>query len=244
MTFPRYFSIALVAAVQPVAAATMDELVTRYHVDPKNIPPEKAFVIDEHNDKPLLKQIDTDNDLVVSKTEFDAWATKKYGEVVKLAEEARSVGTPTSAEGIFRASTRKEQRLAGIPVEALLTEEKPKRISACEDRQQWFIRRDRLDNWMFDFVPVAKAQGASISYTSDQKAGENTLSIDGAIGVALWRDPCLSPRREQNPVHRISLLSLLFRGFQRMEHGRPATKSRAISGLESSSNRSWRTSRH
>lgn len=189
MNHDEYFSrqfLILTAIAQPALAATMDELVTRYHVDPKRFP-DIAVVIDEHNNKALLKEIDTNNDLSVSKAEFDAWTAKKYTEVVKLSDEARNVSFPDSGEGIFRAAARKEQRLAGIPIEALLTEEKPKPVGACEDRQQVFIRHDRLDNWMFDLVPVSKAQGASVSYTSDRDAGETTLSIDGTIGVAVWR---------------------------------------------------------
>ncbi|MCF1464042.1 hypothetical protein FS827_22315 [Agrobacterium vitis] len=183
--------LGLLIAAGPVVAATPEEFVKRYHVDPKNAG-DMAVVIDEHNNKPFLKEVDTDNDLKISKAEWDAWTAKKYVEVTKLSDEARGVGYPSTGEGILRAGARKEQRLAGIPVEALLTEEKPKPVGACEDRQQLFIRRDRLDNWMFDLVPLAKAQGASVNYTSDQQAGENNLSIDGTIGVALWRDPCRS----------------------------------------------------
>ncbi|MEX2697072.1 hypothetical protein [Rhizobium mongolense] len=177
----------------------MDELTTRYHVDPKQITAEQAVIIDEHNDKPLLKEIDTNNDLIVSKAEFNAWTAIQLAKVTEQSNEARGIDHPATGEKIFEAAARKEQRLAGIPLAALLTEDEPKPVAACDDRQQVFIRRNRLDNWMFDLVPVSEAEGASISYTNDQQADENTLSIDGTIGVALWRDPCRKPQDGSEP---------------------------------------------
>lgn len=185
--------------IQPATAATMDELINRYHVDPQHITPEQTVIIDEHNNKPLLKEIDANNDLIVSKAEFDAWTAVQFAKVTAQSDEARGTDNPTTGQKIFEAAARKEQRLAGIPVAALLTEDDPMPVAACEDRQQLFIRRDRLDNWMFDLAPVSQAEGASISYTNDQLAGENTLSIDGTIGVALWRDPCRNPPPGSGP---------------------------------------------
>lgn len=185
--------LSVLAGAELAAAATLDELTGRYHVDPRHISPDQAVIIDEHNDKPLLKAIDTNNDLIVSKAEFDAWTAKQFAKVTAQSNEARGVRDPVTGEDLFRDSTRKEQRLAGIPLAALLTEDDPNPVGACEDRQQVFIRRDRLDNWMFDLVPVSKAEGASISYTDDRQAGDKTLSIDGTVGVALWRDPCREP---------------------------------------------------
>lgn len=199
MNATRLALVAILVGVVPAAAATMDELKNRYHVDPNHIAPEDAYIIDQHNQtkNALLKEIDTNNDLKISKAEWEAWTAAQYAKVMGQSDQARGLDHPTTGKGIFVAAAQKEQRIAGIPLSALLTEPDPKPVDACKDRQNLFIRRDRLDNWMFDITPVSKAEGASISYTNDREAGANTLAIDGTIGVALWRDPCRKPPNDE-----------------------------------------------
>ncbi|WP_137933858.1 hypothetical protein [Mesorhizobium comanense] len=173
------------------SAATRDELINRYHVDPnaKKIGGEVLKVIRAHDADPVLKKYDLNNDAILEPSELKKAAAdlnSKYSQppwVKKLK--------PGEDTELFVQGAEAEQADTGIPIEAILEKDKPKPVTICGDDKQLFIRRDKLDNYMFDLAPVAKAQGASIGYLSDAQNDHSTFSVDGTVSYA-WRKPCLS----------------------------------------------------
>jgi hypothetical protein len=200
-----------VLSFHPVSAATRSELVERYGVDPDSdqISPETAYVIDQHNHKPLLKEMDLDNDLKVSKAEFDSWSAKKWADAQEEAKEARIESNPTKPGDIFEQGRNAEVRKKGIPVSALITEEDPVPVDPCNDPKQLFIRRDKLDNWMFDRADASEAEGASASYLKDWENSLSNLSVDGMVGFTLWRDACRNPAGRELGTPYVSAFAIV-----------------------------------
>ncbi|MDP3075893.1 hypothetical protein [Bradyrhizobium sp.] len=85
-----------------------------------------------------------------------------------------------------------DAKRGGIPLEDLV--QTPKALpDECKKPQAIFVRRDRMDSFLYGITARSKAQGASISYTGDQAEHVRTAKINGMVAVLPegWRQPCL-----------------------------------------------------
>jgi hypothetical protein len=80
----------------------------------------------------------------------------------------------------------------GIPLAEIAQEAKPL-PDGCNAPQQLYVRRDRLDTFIYGIPSRAKAQGASISFTGDEAENQRTATINGMVAYLPegWRRPCI-----------------------------------------------------
>ena len=61
----------------------------------------------------------------------------------------------------------------------------------CIPEQALYVRRDRLDTFLYGITPRSDAIGASISYTDDYAANQRSLAVDGVVAWVPLRNPCI-----------------------------------------------------
>jgi hypothetical protein len=88
---------------------------------------------------------------------------------------------------------------ASRPPPALPTDIKPPK-DGCESQQRLFVRRDRLDTYQFrdstfmnGTTPRSKAKGASVSFTRDDIAQTDSLTVNGRISYVVVQNDPMSP---------------------------------------------------
>jgi hypothetical protein len=186
----RFLICCAIIILIPLAAQalTLEEL-KRYSKDGKVLTPGEYKIYRAHQDDPLLAKYDTNNDGWLSPEEFrklQADIAKRYGNRKRPADKDK-----LKPEDLFaRGRNAYEAANGGIPLADLA--EKPKKTpDACKPGQNIYIRHDQLDSYLYGITPVAKAKGASVSFTDDHVAKQRSLTVDGVVAYVLARDACL-----------------------------------------------------
>lgn len=184
---------ALFAVIPLTAQALTLEQLRRYDKD-GNLALDEAEmkVYQAHLDDPILAKYDIDangrldpNELKVLRAEIE----KRYGDG-KIPPP-----TPvTDPKKLFALGKNASdaRRGDGIPIEDLV--QAPKIVpDECKPSQELYVRRDRLDTFLYGITPRSKALGASVSFTGDEVANQRTATINGMIAYVPpnWRDPCI-----------------------------------------------------
>ncbi|MER8549372.1 hypothetical protein NKH41_27530 [Mesorhizobium sp. M1169] len=192
---PAFFRLScaialLAAATDPGWSATKKELTERYGINPgvERVSGDISRVIRAHDADPRLKKFDIDNDGRFNDAEMAA-ASREDEEKYSAPPWEHDRSKSSSADR-FEAAGETVQAKLGVPVIYLETKAPNAPVSDCEDDQRFFIRRDKLDNYMFNLAPLSKAQGASVAYTKDWDGSSYQLKMDGNVSLALWREPC------------------------------------------------------
>ncbi|UPJ68573.1 hypothetical protein [Bradyrhizobium sp. 191] len=151
-------------------------------------------------------------DPVLAKYDLNFNGRLDAGEAEKLrSESAKSFAERSNsvANDVLFFKNRKVAEIDKVassrPPPALPVEVKPPK-GGCENQQRLFIRRDRLDTYQFrdstfvtGFVPRAKAKGASVSFTHDDLAQTDSLTLNGRVSYVLVQNDPMSPCFEGLP---------------------------------------------
>jgi hypothetical protein len=174
-----------------VSALTLKEL-QRYDRNKDGALNEEEYKIYRaHRDDPVLAKYDLNTDGKLDRAEFQALQAdiqKRYGENSPLVSKPES--DPEKLFAIGKESS--DARRGGLPLEDLVQTPKPE-PDECNKPQEFFVRRDRMDSFLYGITPRSKALGASISYTGDEAEHVKTAKINGMVAVLPdgWRQPCL-----------------------------------------------------
>jgi hypothetical protein len=170
-------------------ALTAEEIGRRY--DPEGMGKGRLGgsalrVYELHKADPVLAKFDQDNDGELNSAEYSALQRdiqQKYGPGRYKRPATRDPGE------LLRRGQSERRARDGIPINQLA---EPAKVipDVCDPTQSLYIRRDRLDNFMYGIVPRSAAKGASLSYTNDQLADQQSGVIDGSISYVIARDPC------------------------------------------------------
>jgi hypothetical protein len=136
-----------------------------------------------------------------------------------MLKDLRQKYAGKSKSGISGPVPKEELRVAeqssweaangGFPISALA--QPPKSVpNGCDTTPSLYIRKNPLDTFLYGIPDVAKAQGASVSFTDDFANRARSATIDGFAGVALFRDPCV-PR--SGPLDSSYLSGYVFAPF-------------------------------
>jgi hypothetical protein len=185
------FTILFVALPTAVSALTLEEL-QRYDKDGSHaLDTNEMKVYRAHLDDLILAKYDINTngrldaeELRTLRAEID----KRYGG--GKAPPAKPVTDPKKLFAIGKEAS--DARRGGIPLEDLAQTPKPV-PDECKQPQEIFVRRDRMDSFLYGITARSKAQGASISFTGDEANNVRTAKINGMIAVLPkgWRQPCL-----------------------------------------------------
>lgn len=181
----------LVAFPNVVNALTLEEL-QRYDKDGNHaLDTEEDKVYRAHRDDPILAKYDVNADGRLDSSEYRAMQVdmkKRYGG--GKVPPPKPVTDPEKLFAIGKEAS--DARRGGIPLEELA--EAPKSApDECKTPQEVFVRRDRMDSFLYGITPRSKAQGASITFTGDEAEHLRTAKINGMVAVLPkgWRQPCL-----------------------------------------------------
>ena len=187
------FVLPMFLAIIPSVAAglTLEEL-KRYDKDGDgalNVGEMKVY--QAHLDDPVLAKYDTNTNGVLEPNEYKllkADIDKKY-----VGSKPAPIKPVTDPKKLFAIGKEmSDARRGGVPLEDLVQTPKPT-PDECKPTQEVFVRRDRMDTFLYGITPTSKAQGASIAYTNDQANHAQTAQINGMVAVLPngWRQPCL-----------------------------------------------------
>jgi hypothetical protein len=185
------FTILFVALPTAVSALTLEEL-QRYDKDGNHaLDTNEMKVYRAHLDDPILAKYDINTNGRLDAEELQtlrAEIDKRYGG--GKAPPAKPVTDPKKLFAIGKEAS--DARRGGIPLEDLAQTPKPV-PDECKQPQEIFVRRDRMDSFLYGITARSKAQGASISFTGDEANNVRTAKINGMIAVLPkgWRQPCL-----------------------------------------------------
>jgi hypothetical protein len=203
------FLILTLIAIQDARAQSAEEISKRYDPEHTNrLEGERLRVFRLHQADPVLAKYDKDNDGTLDKAEFEA-----------MLKDLRQKYAGKSKSGISGPVPKEELRVAeqssweaangGFPISALA--QPPKSVpNGCDTTPSLYIRKNPLDTFLYGIPDVAKAQGASVSFTDDFANRARSATIDGFAGVALFRDPCV-PR--SGPLDSSYLSGYVFAPF-------------------------------
>jgi len=172
-------------------ALTLEEL-KRYDKDGDGaLNVEEMKVYRAHLDDPILAKYDANTDGRLEPSEYrvlKADIEKRYGG--DQAPPSRPVKDPNQLFAIGKEMS--DARRGGVPLEDIAQTPKPV-PDECKTPQAIFVRRDRMDSFLYGITPRSKALGASIAYTGDQADHLQTAQINGMVAVLPdgWRQPCL-----------------------------------------------------
>jgi hypothetical protein len=184
-------SVFLIGIPAAAGALTLEEL-KRYDKDGNGALDEKEMkVYRAHLDDPILAKYDTNTNGRLDPDEYKvlkADIEKRYGG--GKPPPAKPVTDPKKLFEIGKEMS--DARRGGLPLEDLVQTPKTP-PDECKAPQELFVRRDRMDTFLYGITPVSKAQGASIAYTGDQADHVQTAQINGVVAVLPkgWRQPCL-----------------------------------------------------
>jgi hypothetical protein len=186
-------SIAFLSMILPcsVSALTLEEL-QRYDRNKDGALNEaEDRIYRAHRADPILAKYDLDTDGKLDRKEFQALQAdiqKRYG-----GNAPPAVKPETDPEKLFAIGKEaSDARRGGIPLEDLAQTPKSE-PDECRKPQEIFVRRDRMDSFLYGITPRSKALGASISFTGDEAEHVRTAKINGMVAVLPdgWRQPCL-----------------------------------------------------
>jgi hypothetical protein len=183
--------IVLIAFPTLAHALTKKEL-QRYDKDGNGaLDSEEMKVYQAHLDDPILAKYDVNVNGRLDPDELKALRAdieKKYG-----GAKPQPPKPITDPDKKFAAGKDAyDAGHGGIPLDDLA--QTPKAIpDECKAPQELFVRKDRLDSFLYGITPVAKAQGASVSFTDDESGHLKTATVNGMVAVLPqgWRQPCI-----------------------------------------------------
>ena len=102
-----------------------------------------------------------------------------------------------------------DARRGGVPLEdQVQTPKTPP--DECKAPQELFVRRDKMDTFLYGITAVSKAQGASIAYTGDQADHVRDGQINGSnrcVGEGTARAAASGGRRWTRPIFPLLLVA-------------------------------------
>jgi hypothetical protein len=182
----------LLIAIPTVGNALTIQELQRYDKDGDHaLNKEERAVYRAHLDDPILAKYDKNTNGRLEPDELQALRAdidKRYGS--GKAPPAKPVTNPEKLFAIGKEAS--DARRGGIPLEDLAQTPKPV-PDECKTPQEIFVRRDRMDSFLYGITPRSKAQGASITFTGDEAEHLRTAKINGMVAVLPngWRQPCL-----------------------------------------------------
>jgi hypothetical protein len=181
----------LIAVPTTVNALTLEEL-QRYDKDGNHaLDTEEMKVYRAHLDDPILAKYDVNTNGRLDPKELQALRDdieKRYG-----GEKSPPLKPVTDPKKLFAIGKEaSEAKRGGVPIEDLAQTPKPV-PDECKTPQELFVRRDRMDSFLYGITARSKAQGASITFTGDEADHTRAAQINGMVAVLPkgWRQPCL-----------------------------------------------------
>jgi hypothetical protein len=183
----------LAIAVSTTANALTLKELQRYDKDGNHaLNTEEMKIYRAHLDDPILAKYDKNTNGFLYPEELQALRDdieKKYRG--RKSPPPKSVTDPNMLFAIGKDAY--EAARGGVPLEDLAQTPKPL-SDECKTPQEFYVRKDRLDTFLYGITPRSKAQGASVTFTDDEAGHLRTATINGMIAYLPegWREPCLA----------------------------------------------------